>query len=340
MIGMKWQRILRRAAGVKKITLDDIFIRYPELTYGELYDHIRAQLDAGVLKPVKSSGTNGKSPALYRKYWVAEAEEDYSALEEELKYGLHPRVSVDYYLAHPKEYVQDREWVRMLSDYLYRPELLRRQGSVNERSFEIWAREKFLTKGPGKKILKRCGLDLGALNVYETGEPLAYYTHTRETPQRLLILENKDTFFSMRRHMLQGNSRILKEAMGTLIYGGGKRIWRSFRDLDICAEPYMKERANEICYFGDLDYEGIKIYESLAEMFRGRWEIRPFRPAYETMLEKAARIRQLPDTKEQQDRNISGLFFSYFGEETQERMRRILETGRYIPQEIINISDL
>lgn len=325
---------------MKKISLDDIFIKYPDLTYGEMYSHIRAQLDAGVLKPVKASGTNGKKPALYRKYWVVETPEDHSALEEELKYGLHPRISLDYYFAHLKDYAQDREWVRMLSGYLYEPELLRHQGSVNEKSFEIWAREKFLTKGPGKKILKRCGLDLTDLNIYETGEPLAYYTHTRETPQGLLILENKDTFYSMRRHMLQGNCRILGEDMGTLIYGGGKRILRSFWDFDLCVEPYMRERANMIYYFGDLDYEGIKIYESLAKLFLGRWEIRPFGPAYEKMLEKAARIGRLPATKEQQDRNISGVFFSYFREEIQEQMRRILEQGVYIPQEIVNISDL
>ena len=43
--------------------------------------------------------------------------------------------------------------------------------------------------------------------------------------------------------------------------------------------------------------------------------------------------------KERQNRNIRDEFFSYFTPECAEAMRRILEAGRYIPQEILNISD-
>ena len=31
------------------------------------------------------------------------------------------------------------------------------------------------------------------LNLYETSEPLAYYTDTKEIPQNILLVENKDT---------------------------------------------------------------------------------------------------------------------------------------------------
>lgn len=326
---------------MKRISLEDIFIKHPDMTYAETYSLIRRQLDDGLLRPVKASGTNGKKPALYREYWIVEEPEDRSDLEEELKYGLHPLISIDHYFSHLETYVQDRVWVRMLSDYLKQGRAsLDHRESVNERSFEIWNQEKFLTKGPGKKILKRCGLDLDLLNIYETGEPLAYYSYTRKTPQDLLILENKDTFYSMRQHMLGGDSKILGMDVGTLIYGGGKRILRSFQDFDICVEPYMRERDNRIYYFGDLDHEGIGIYENLAGMFEGRWDIRPFCRAYEKMLEKAQRVAQLPQTKERQNRNIAGVFFSYFEDTVQRQMLEILERGVYIPQEIVNISDL
>ena len=174
---------------------------------------------------------------------------------------------------------------------------------------------------------------------YETEEPLAYYTRTRETPQELLILENKDTFFSMRKHMLAGNARIFGRTIGTLIYGAGKRILRSFRDFGLCAEPYMAEGGNTLSYFGDLDYEGIGIYEQLSEGFRERFLIVPFVPAYEAMLCKADRVVRLPDTSEGQNRKISGEFFSHFSAEQIRRMEVILEAGRYIPQEIVNLSD-
>ena len=95
-----------------------------------------------------------------------------------------------------------------------------------------------------------------------------------------MILENKDPFFSMRNYLLNGH---------TEIFGAGKGIIRSFQDFDLCAEPYMKHPENTIYYFGDLDYEGIGIYENLAEKFRSRWKILPFVPAYQAMLGKQKR---------------------------------------------------
>ena len=79
-------------------------------------------------------------------------------------------------------------------------------------------------------------------------------------------------------------------------------------------------------------------------MFAGgvdRREIQPFVRAYEKMLEKAAVRGQdfLPETSENQNRNLSGLFFRYFADSVTGQMRRILESGKYIPQEIINITD-
>ena len=158
-------------------------------------------------------------------------------------------------------------------------------------------------------------------------------------PQNLLILENKDTFYSMRRHLQGGNETILGERIQTLVYGAGKRIWRSFQDFEFCVEPYMKAEGNRIFYFGDLDYEGIGIYESLAELCRDFHEIIPFVPAYEAMLKKAGQREDLPETKEMQNRNIREVFFSYFTPECAGAMRRILVEGKYVPQEILNISD-
>ena len=68
----------------------------------------------------------------------------------------------------------------------------------------------------------------------------------------------------MRNYLLNGYTEIFGAEIGTLIYGAGKGIIRSFQDFDLCAEPYMKHPKNTIYYFGDLDYEGIGIYENLA----------------------------------------------------------------------------
>jgi len=336
------QKETKRYGGLrmKRISLEELLKSHKGDSYEQQHHIVIQLLEQEKIKPVKSSGTNGKSPALYRSYWVTEKKKDYSALEEELKYGLHPMISIDYYLSHLENYEKDREFVLLLNRYLHSSQkMLSYQESVNERSFEIWNREKFLTKEQGKRILKCCGFNMEDLNVYSTAEPLSYYSHTRLTPQKLLILENKDTFYSMRRHLLEGKNRILGEEIGTLIYGAGKRILKSFKDFDFCVEPYMAERENSIYYFGDLDYEGIGIYEKLAKAFQPQWEILPFVQAYEKMLEKAGQMAGLPETKEKQNRNISEEFFSHFPKEKVNRMKEILEKEKYIPQEILNIAD-
>ena len=101
----------------------------------------------------------------------------------------------------------------------------------------------------------------------------------------------------------------------------------------------MQAEGNQIFYFGDLDYEGIGIYENLSELFNEEWKIIPFMAGYEKLLDKAVKAVSIPETKERQNRNIKNIFFSYFSTERIKQMKEILEKGRYVPQEILNISD-
>ncbi len=351
---------------MKRISLEQLLKPYHNENYAGQYRRIRGLLDSGRIRPVKASGTNGKTPALYREYWLMEEQKNYEELREELMYQLVPLLSVDYYLNHLSIYEQDRKWVLLLNTYLKeRRELLEHQESVNERSFEIWNREKFLSREQGKKILKRCGLDITLLNYYRTTEPIAYYCATRQTPQKLLIIENKDTFYSMRKRLTECQSlksifgqsmsgeglndaaddapcTICGEQIGTLIYGAGKGILAAFSDFDSSGEPYMTAQGNTVLYFGDLDYEGIGIYENFASAFGAHYLISVFRNAYERMLAKAEHIgiEKLPVTKEGQNRKIGSLFLSQFSQPQQDKIREILESGRYIPQEILNIQDM
>ena len=336
---------------MKKQSLEQILDKRLSEEYPVQYEYILGLINDNKIKPVKSSKSNGKKPALHTYYWIIEEEKDYSELTEELRFHIDPAISIDYYLSHPDIYEAERDEVRKLSDYLRNSrDRLNIRISFNERSFEIWGREKFLSGGAtgqepgkestGKKVLKHCGLDEAFLNCYATAEPFAYYAHSRHTPQNILILENKDPFFSMRRYLLDGNTAILGERVGTLIYGAGKRVISSFQEFDISAEPYMKEPENQVLYFGDLDYEGIIIYEKLASVFQvDKYEIKPFVPAYIAMLDKGADMEKLPFTKENQNRNIGEMFFGFFDSNTVDRIKSILENGRYIPQEILNISD-
>lgn len=333
---------------MKRISLEELEIQYKITEYLELHKKIITLLEEGKIKPVKASGKNGKTPALYKQYWCIEEQEDVSKEKEELLFDYVPLISTEYYLGHIKQYKEDRIWVQLLNQYLKtNREKLQISKSINERSFEIWHREKFLKEEQGKKILKRCGLTLQDLNLYETTEPMAYYSYTKEVPQKMLILENKDTFYSMRKLLLDGNKDIFGINIGTLIYGSGKGIFRSFSDFFFCCEPYMREQGNRLYYLGDLDYEGILIYENFVEreyfMYQkeGKIEVQPFVLGYIKMLEKAKKIgiSQMPEMKQGQNQKIGTTFFSYFPKDIAEEIKNLLKIGKYIPQEILSTED-
>lgn len=377
---------------MRKIPLERLLEESRAESYAEQYQYVCGLIEEGKLMPVKRSPRNGKKPALHLSYWLVEEIPDYGQEMEELKFRTVPAIRTDYYLKHPEVYRAEAEWVRLLNRFF-----LEHSGeelpcvSLNERSFQIWGREKFLQREQGKTVLSHCGVEVGQLRVYDTTEPLAYYSADRRAPQTVLILENKDTFYSMRRYLMRGraaeegcavqagctpqgerteqagctpqgerapqagcaareegtSAKIFGVAVGTVIYGAGKGIFRSFEDFRFCVEPHINDPQNEILYFGDLDYEGIGIYERLAELFGGEGtgaenrRIRPFVQAYEKMVDKAGQAGMdfLPKMSENQNRSLSGLFFRCFSQEMADKMKRLLEAGNYIPQEIINITD-
>lgn len=323
----------------RKWSLDEISKHYKIYDYSDLVEFIMKNIEEENIKPIKSSRTNGKSPALYNSYMLISPVVDYIEYKEELQYRLNSHLKIDYYLKNLAKYKEDRKHIMALNNYLDNyNDLSSGMVSLNERSFEIWGREKFLQKEGGIRILKNLGLNLDMLNIYETTEPLSYYSHTKEVPQNVLILENKDTFYSMRRHLLKGNSDILGMSIGTIIYGKGKGIYKSFKDFTYCVEPYLANKSNKIFYFGDLDFEGILIYELLCEAFEDEVSIAPYINAYKAMLNKSD-IRTLPLMKKGQNKNITNEFLEAFDEEDRNQINKILTMNKYIPQEILNSRD-
>ena len=62
---------------MKRISLDTLLRARQDLTYQEQYRYICSLLEAGQVKPVKTSKMNGKKPALYREYRYLELGEGY-----------------------------------------------------------------------------------------------------------------------------------------------------------------------------------------------------------------------------------------------------------------------
>lgn len=325
----------------KKITIEEIERLYKVSTYNDLYILVLKLIEDNEIEPIKSRGGNGKKPALYKGYRIVQEEEDNSFYIEELDYRILSKFDISYYKKYINKYKEHRDYILALNTFIKEnEELLKVPLSMNERSFQIWGREKFLQKEEGKLILKNLGLPLDYLNYYDTSEPLAYYSKSKKTPQNILILENKDTYYTMRKYLINSTNTILGKEIDTVIYGAGKGIIKAFKDYDISVEDYLANKENKLYYFGDLDYEGIIIYENFYSKYKDKYNINLFIEGYKKMIDKSNDIKSLPKTKEGQNRNINEYFLQQFSLEYKEKIEEILKNDLYIPQEIINIIDL
>lgn len=325
----------------RRINIDEMQQYLNIEDYIELANVVKNLINEEVILPIKSSKLNGKKPALYNRYTIIDEKQDNSKYIQELSYGINIQLDKTYYMKNIDKYKEDRKFILSLSRFIdERIDLLTIEVAANERSFQIWEREKFLNREGGKRILRNLNLSEKFLNIYDTTQPLPYYSYSKSSPQKILIIENKDTFYSMRKHLIKGSNSIFSEKISTLIYGGGKNIYKTFKDFELCVEPYLLHKDNEILYLGDLDYEGIIIYEGLYEIFKGNFNINPFVKGYEFMLDKFIKENiSLPDTKEGQNRNIGEVFLREFTEGYRDVIMNILSSNKYIPQEILNIGD-
>ncbi|OPZ91599.1 MAG: hypothetical protein BWY74_01918 [Firmicutes bacterium ADurb.Bin419] len=286
--------------------------------------------EKGDLLPVKSSGTNGRNPQLYNKYRILC--KDKKKPEDELQHeiqSLHPRLDKGYYYRNPQSFREDRDYVLMLSQYLgdsTKSKSLIYRCTMNERSFEIFNNEKFL-ESKGRTLLKRLGLSLNDLNCYKTLEAFFYILFQPKEKLNILIIENKDTFYSALKYL---DRKSEKELFGIyidmLIYGEGKKIINSFSFIN---EVAMGMPIDKVYYYGDLDFEGIGIFNSVASKY-GKYLIVPHVNLYKELLISTNN----PPFLRTNQRNIClDLFLTYFDEESKAKISEILYNGKYIPQE-------
>lgn len=304
--------------------------------YNKFVEVINELVADNKLVPVKASGTNGKKiSTLYNKYKLLQLPKDYSEVFDEIKL-LSTEFNHQAYLDRPKEYVKYRNEIRALDTFLRNhKDELDVPASVNERSFQIWGREKLIKDGKAvQNIFSFNGLDIGMLNYYNTPEPFFEYIHCYEPEMNVLIIENKDTWYTLRKLMREKNIRKLVNTYNVLLYGEGWKITRNNDMLAYYDKEILKKSKNKYFYFGDLDYEGIGIFTCLKKLYPAL-AIELDVKFYELMLD-ISDISKLPKTKDGQQKIELQSFLKEFTTEHQSKIRDILVSGKYIPQEILN----
>ncbi len=216
-------------------------------------------VDAGVLKPVKTSGHNGRVPPLAAKYRL---EKTNTANSPDI-FSFQSAIDLSYFHSHPGDFFHYQEILKSIDRYLVEnsgrpPEMW---DTVNERSLALTGDEKFLLSSEGARLLSRVNVTLDDLHCYKVAEPFFYRQLTGNTGSAEviygLIIENKDTFETMSRLQERGYLR-LSPPPDLIIYGEGNKITKSWLFLE--SIPWLCGKTVQLFYFGDLDPAGINIY--------------------------------------------------------------------------------
>ena len=288
-----------------------------------------------LIQPVKSSKTNGNQRyPIYLKYKITLPEENFNEERVEIM-KLHPALqNTGYWMQKPAEYRKYRSQIQALDRYLFDAKERSIPVSRKERSFEIFAEEKQLEDVNFCRILERIGLDQVTLAYYDTPEYCFNdYIPERKKGMTLLICENKDIWFNVRRRMFEDQaSCIFGQRIDGVVYGSGNRVTEE-NALTVYTK-FMGGAEVRYLYWGDIDRAGLSIYLALCRN-NPELHIQLFVPAYDEML-KLASARQIPDSED--NRILSDCYddvISLFAPEYQEKLRAYLSENKRIPQEII-----
>jgi hypothetical protein len=292
-------------------------------------------------KSISSVGNKPNHKGFYAKYKKIEQNEkkDNQLITKIIKNISLPAV-LDYYLKYPDDYLRDKDIIDIILNYMKEKD--DSVVTVNERAYELFGDEKFFkgdekTRSRGDIVLKRLGLNFQQLGCYETVEPFFSFQKKNfysKQARNIYIIENKDTFWSFKKHIMDLPARIETDM---LIYGEGKKIISSFKYID---EYEINPRVDTFYYFGDLDAEGINIYCDLKAKFP-EYNIIPFHEGYEAILETGLK-RGLAKTPKQQKVNDDNIlqFANELDINLAVRIRKFISGGFYIPQEALSAAGM
>lgn len=329
-----------RHFGKKTITNHELAPLYNAHNDEALFRIIEPLIRDGYLQPVKSSLTNGnKRFPIHLKYRITLPAESFDAELAEIA-SLHPALQAQSYLQKkPALYRKYRILLCKLDQYLFRQATDSVPVSRKERSFEIFDEEKALDDRAFCGFLENLGIDSQVLGYYDTPEfCFNDYIPAKKPRMTLLICENKDIWFNIRRIMFEQNRfTLFGTQLDGVVYGCGNKV--SQKGALTSYTHFMATDDVTYLYWGDIDRAGLDIYQSLLQG-NPDMDIRLFVPAYEEML-RLAQSRTIPDSDDERlHHNDYGDVFAQLSSQGRLWMETSIRLNKRIPQEIISYAYL
>lgn len=325
---------------LKTVDLDELKEQFGRIEYIEFYNEIQKLVDNNIITPIKNSSTNGANLFLYKKYKIVSEIEDMSYYLEKIN-KLHPRImSNGFLITKPSVYKKYEMQMDMLNRYLwmiYNNILIKI--SKKERSYQIFGEEKQLDSKEFTFILEKLGLSNEILGYYDTPEEcFADYIPERKNTLTLLICENKDIWYNIRRLMFEENKRELFGVnLDGVIYGQGNNITGQRKLIEY--SKYLVTDAVKFLYWGDIDKEGLDIFirlKNTAEVLN----IELFIKGYEQMLSLAENINYNQVDASRDRKYDFESIYNCFKNKYKNEIIEIIKNNTRIPQEIVNYETL
>ncbi|MFP4198606.1 MAG: Wadjet anti-phage system protein JetD domain-containing protein [Halanaerobium sp.] len=253
------------------------------------------------IRPIKSSDFNQRQPRL-KKRWTL-IKDEISGWQEKEILKLSRVLKLNYYLKRPSQQTEElKEKLFSLCNFLG-TKTEREWASREERSLELFADEKFLSRAEGKKLLNNLNLSLADLKAQKYNHLFVYWTLDSTQFKNILIMENHSAFIGAKKALAAGID-IFSLDIDTVIYGGGKKIISSFSFLEellgfdaaeqeLEAENFEQKSNRKdllaelnIYYAGDLDPEGLAIFTALKDKYP-EFKLQLLGEYYQLLLEQA-----------------------------------------------------
>lgn len=314
----------------QKISTSEIeeMIGHSESTYGLFAEEILKLEETGYLTMVKSTGRNQRTPSLANQYRINKSLFNHEHHRELQRYRLKFNDAIrldDYFNLDRTTWEKDLPYLEKINTYIEEYGFPEDKAAAPERSFELVGDEKWISEHQGDQILQRIRL-WNQFRILPVSDPLMFAINPHQIAkdkQLHLIVENKTTYQALL-------PIITHTDFSTLIYGSGNKIPKSIENFP---NQFPVNAEHIFFYFGDIDYSGITIWDSLNK----REHAIPALPFYLATLQKE---KAYGKTNQRPNEQALTNFLTYFEEKEQKQIDALLAGGAYYPQEVLKTKEL